>query len=285
MTEAMSLTRHQTARLLAIIALAALAALALAGTTSAREPKSPARYQRTIVSANATQSYNWSGYNQGALEKGHAFHQVAATWTVPRATQHREGEAEYSATWTGIGGGCVDASCTVTDSTLIQAGTEQDVDASGKASYSAWWELIPAPSVTISSLNISPGDVVTVTIGEVVAGSEVWQINVLDRTSGQSFSMTTPYSSTYATAEWIEETPIVISSDGTITVGPMPNLHKVNFDLGQANAGNPNLARSEELQLVDFNLNVLATPSSPDPDTDGFNDCTYATRCAAPRSS
>ena len=29
----------------------------------------------------------------------------------------------------------------------------------------------------------------------------------------------------------------------------------------------------------------IATPSGPDPDHDGFNDCTYASSCPAPRTS
>ena len=52
---------------------------------------------------------------------------------MPTATQHTAGQAEASSDWIGIGGGCVDAGCTVTDSTLIQTGTEQDVSATGAA--------------------------------------------------------------------------------------------------------------------------------------------------------
>jgi hypothetical protein len=70
------------------------------------------------------------------------------------ARAHKAGENEYSSSWVGIGGGCVTAGCTVTDTTLIQAGTEQDVNSSGQASYYAWWELVPAPSVQISNLAV-----------------------------------------------------------------------------------------------------------------------------------
>lgn len=90
-----------------------------------------------------SQSDNWTGYNQGYLEKSETFHSISAQWTVPTATQHTAGQAEDSATWIGIGGGCLNTECSVTDSTLVQAGTEQDVDATGAASYSAWWEIVP----------------------------------------------------------------------------------------------------------------------------------------------
>src|SRR5690242_18276111 len=106
-----------------------------------------ARYHRPIFALNANQSNNWSVYNQGTLEQGtKLFTSMAGDWTVPTASQHKAGEAEFSSSWIGIGGGCVDAGCTVTDNTLIQLGTEQDVDTSGTAAYSAWWEIIPAPS-------------------------------------------------------------------------------------------------------------------------------------------
>ena len=75
--------------------------------------------------ANANQSENWFGYNQGTLEQGRKlFHSITARWTVPTASQHTKGQAEYSSDWIGIGGGCVDANCLIGDTTLIQTGTE-----------------------------------------------------------------------------------------------------------------------------------------------------------------
>ena len=93
------------------------------------------------------QSNNWSGYNIGAAYPGEPagvrFTAVSGEWTVPTARQHTKGQAEHSATWAGIGGGCVTSNCQVTDNTLIQAGTAQDVSKAGKASYVALWEIIP----------------------------------------------------------------------------------------------------------------------------------------------
>ena len=73
----------------------------------------------------------------------------------------------------------------------------------------------------------------------------------------------------------------MIDNIGNASVGPMPNLSTAKFDPGLANNINPNLVSSEAIQLVDFNAQVLATPSSPDSDADGFNDCTYASSCAS----
>jgi hypothetical protein len=159
-----------------------------------------------------SQSNNWSGYNQGYLEKSTLFQSISAQWTVPTATQHKPGEAENSATWIGIGGGCLDAACTLTDNTLIQAGTEQDVASDGTASYSAWWEIIPVPVVP-ASITVHPGDSISCTIAQSVP--EVWTITLNDLSDGQGFSQTVPYPSTLLTAEWVLETPVVVSTSAT----------------------------------------------------------------------
>lgn len=230
------------------------------------------------LTGNMMQSGNWSGYNKGALESGTFFHSVSGQWVVPTATQAKKGQAEASSSWVGIGGGCMDTSCLATDATLIQAGTEQDVDAKGKASYSAWYELIPAPSLR-TPLAVSPGNTISVTIAETLP--EVWKITMKNLSTGASWSTTVPYSSTYGTAEWIEETPVVIGG-GSAGFSAMPKLGTVKFDNATANGASAALTPAEEMQLVDSNNKPLATPSAPDSLHDGFNDCTYAASCPTP---
>ncbi len=268
--------------------LALLAALALGASSFAAAGAAPAiavaRFHRPIVTFGTNQSNNWSGYNQGTLEQGSKlFTAISGDWTVPTATQHTNGEAEYSSSWIGIGGGCIDAGCTLTDPTLIQLGTEQDVAADGTASYSAWWEIIPVPSVTITGLPVAPGDHVHATLDEIVPG--VWTMTLADLTNGGSFSQTIPYASTRTTAEWIEETPVEISTSGGTGIAAMPNLTTVHFDLATTNGANAHLKASEAMQLVDSNGNTLATPSAPDTQSDGFGDCTYRASCAVPATA
>jgi hypothetical protein len=240
--------------------------------------------QRLHVTANTNQSTNWSGYNQGTLEQGgKLFNSITGNWTVPTATQHTSGQDEYSSDWIGIGGGCVDANCTVGDPTLIQTGTEQDVSASGSASYSAWWEVIPAPSLTITSMTVHPGDQMHASISEAVPNSNVWTITISDLTDGQSYTTSVPYSSTHATAEWIQETPLILGTNAGFA--PQPNLTSPAFDLATTNGQPANLKSSEEIQLIDQNGNVIGAPSAPDPDADGFNVCAWAGTCSAPSSS
>src|SRR3954469_5408577 len=216
------LTRAGVAVLGAILTGLVLAATAAAGTQNAHG-------QLLHLRANANQSTNWFGYNQGTLEKGATlFNAITGDWTVPAATQHTAGQDEYSSDWIGIGGGCVDAACMVGDGTLIQTGTEQDVDTAGRASYSAWWEVIPGPSIEISNMTIAAGDHMHASIAELVPGSNVWTIALQDVTRNETFTQTVPYSSSHLTAEWIEETPLLLGTNAGFAA--LPNLTSPVFD-------------------------------------------------------
>ena len=261
-------------------------ALGLFGAQSAAAARfaPPVHIVRHIgASVNTNQSDNWSGYNIGIdypqVKTGTLFRSISGEWVVPKATQHTKGQAEDSASWVGIGGGCVDDNCDVTDNTLIQAGTEQDVSSAGKASYGTWWEIIPEPE-TSTSLAVAPGQTVRVTITESSSTPGDWSIVIKNVTTGKSFSTTTPYSSSMDTAEWIEETPLEIGTTGS-GLAAMPNLGTVHFRDATLNSANPKFTAVDEMQLTN-NGAVLATPSKPNSSTNGFNDCTYKTTCAAP---
>ena len=224
-----------------------------------------------------SQSSNWSGYNQGILDTGTPTSSISARWTVPTATQHTAGEAEDSATWIGVGGGCLQSSCSETDSTLVQAGTEQDVSSTGQASYDAWYEIIPVPEIA-STIVVNAGDVIDCSISQAVPG--VWTISLNDTTDGQGFTQTVPYPSDESTAEWIEETPTEIGTSGA-SLAALPNLSTVQFSQAKVNGTSAGLVPDQAVQLIDANGQPIATPSAP---VSGnlFNDCAWATSCAAP---
>src|SRR5215472_8716845 len=112
-----------------VLAAAIVVALAVAPVSSA-SPFDPSGVIRLAGHAHGrvagSKSTNWFGYSEGSLATGGAlFSSIGAAWTVPEARQHARKEAEHSATWIGIGGGCIDAGCSLTDPTgLIQTGTE-----------------------------------------------------------------------------------------------------------------------------------------------------------------
>jgi hypothetical protein len=256
----------------------AAAAIAVTAAPAAQAARPPAAHGHLLhLRANANQSSNWFGYNQGALEKGTTlFNSISGDWTVPTATQHTAGQAENSSDWIGIGGGCVDAGCAVTDETLIQTGTEQDVSTSGGASYSAWWEIIPGPSLNISN-PVSPGDRMHADLTELVPNSDVWKITLQDTTKGWTFSQTVPYPSTHGSAEWIEETPLLIGTNAGFAT--LPNLSNPAFSNAKVNGANANLQTSEEMQLIDSSGKVIGAPSAPNATHDGFSACTWASSC------
>lgn len=230
---------------------------------------------------NAGQSNNWFGYNQGALEAGGGlFHSIAGNWTVPSARQHLRGQAEDSSDWIGIGGGCVNASCGLSDPTLIQTGTEQDVSAHGAPSYSAWWEVIPGPSVPIA-MKIRPGDRMHASISQIVP--EVWKITLQDLTSGKTHTVRVPYASTQDSAEWIEETPLILGANAGFA--SLPQLSSPDFDRAAVNGSPVHLKSAQAIDLINSSGRTIAVPSGPDPDRDGFNACTWARACAAPGRS
>src|SRR4051794_34015063 len=251
-------------------------AVAAPAATAAAQAGS-AHGQLLNLRANSNQSGNWFGYNQGTLEKGATlFSSITGDWTVPAATQHTAGQAEYSSDWIGIGGGCVDAGCTVPDNTLIQTGTESDVSAGGAASYSAWWELIPGPSIDIS-MPVAAGDHTHSSIAELVTGSNVWTITLQNVTRGQTFTTTVPYSSTHGTAEWIEETPLLLGTNAGFAA--LPNLSNPAFTNGTVNGANAGLTAAEQIYLTDSNGKVIGSPSAPNAARNGFSACTWATSC------
>ena len=267
-------------RRLAVVLSVSLATCGVAAASASAALTSHGQLLRLAphLRSNTNSSSNWFGYGQGTLEQGSKlFNSITGDWTVPTATQHTSGQAEDSSDWIGIGGGCIDAGCTATDSTLIQTGTEQDVDSTGAASYSAWWELVPAPSLTISNMTVAPGDHMHASISEVVPDSDVWTITIQDVTRGETFTQTAPYPSTHATAEWIEETPLEIGTDAGFAA--LPNLTNPAFSSATANGASAGLKASEEMDLVDSNGNVIGAPSAPNSTADGFDACAWASTC------
>ena len=269
------------------IAAASLTVLALAGTATAARSGAGDEVIHIVHVAggqlNTNTSDNWSGYNIGAdypqVAAGTTFTNITGEWTVPTARQDTAGQAEDSASWIGIGGGCVTDNCDVTDSTLIQAGTEQDVSSTGQASYDAWWEIIPEPETEVS-LPVSAGNKIYVSIDEATTPG-IWSITIDNLSTGESFSTTTPYSSSMDTAEWIEETPLEIGA-GSTGLAAMPKLGTVHFTDATLNAANPGFQTADEIQLVTSSGQVLATPSAPSAAQNSFNDCVWSTTCAAP---
>ena len=100
-----------------------------------------------VVTAISNTDVNWSGY--AIPTSSNAVSYVAGLWKVPTVDPKSSG---YSATWVGIDG--------YSSNTVEQIGTEQDV-VGGHVAYSAWFEMYPSDSVTISNFTVKAGDVIS----------------------------------------------------------------------------------------------------------------------------
>lgn len=136
------------------------------------------------------EALNWSGYVAG----GGGYTSVSGTWIVPTVEPSTELVAD--ATWVGIGG--------ITTRDLIQAGTEAISNEDGSIEYLAWFEKLPQ-AARIVPLAIHPGDSISVNVRE--RERDVWEISYTNNTTGESYSFTTRYVSSYSSAEWVEELP------------------------------------------------------------------------------
>ena len=205
-------------------------------------------------------SSNWAGY----AVAGGPYSSVGAQWTVPAVSASYRGS--FSALWVGIDG--------FTSSALIQAGTEADYF-NGAAHYSAWWEILPAPAVTIRTLSVRPGDRMSVTITRVSSGR--WRIVVKDARSG-NYATSRAYSGSASSAEWIDEAPVV---GGRTTL--LAAHSTVVFDHASLDGRNPDMVSQDAGAMIRRGV-VVDTPSAPDADGDGFALAEQATPPPRPRS-
>jgi hypothetical protein len=137
---------------------------------------------------------------------------------------------------------------------------------------------VPAPSLTISGMTVEPGDAMHASLSEVVNDSNAWTITIQDLTRGESYTTTMPYSSSHATAEWIEEKPLEIGTNAGFAA--LPNLTNPGWTSATVNGASAGLKSSEEMDLIDSNGNVIGAPSAPNSTANGFDECTWASSCS-----
>ena len=172
--------------------------------------------------ADSTQSTNWAGY----AAHGVSYRSVKGTWIEPSATCSR-GAQTYSSYWVGIGG------YSESSQALEQVGTEVDCSAFGRVSSTAWYELVPAPSMPVR-LAVRPGDVMQASV--TVNGSAV-TLALNDATRGQGFRRTLRASSLdLSSAEWIVEAPSECISANSCQTLPLANFGSASFSAATAQA-------------------------------------------------
>jgi hypothetical protein len=171
-------------------------------------------------------SSNWAGY--AARRTGVAFRHVGGTWTVP-AVDCSVGRESSSASWVGLGGYAASSRA------LEQLGTESDCGRDGTATYSAWFEVVPAAATT-AKLTIRPGDVVSASAA--VSGHLV-TLKMVNRTRGTTATKVVRAATVdVSSAEWIVEAPALCSgsttSDADCAQTTLANFGSTGFTAARA---------------------------------------------------
>lgn len=185
-------------------------------------------------------SLNWSGY--AVTGSAGSVTAVTGWWTVPTVTATKGGYM-YAAFWAGIDG--------YASNTVEQAGVL--AISNGKTvSYSAWYEFYPAPTVTIPSMIITPGDKVTVTV--VYVGNDQFTITLGE--GADTFSTTqTVAGAERSSAEWIVERPSIGRS-----ITKLANFGTTFFY--SCSADGTGLSDPIDITMVNSKGQTLAAPSS-----------------------
>ncbi|MGH2998278.1 MAG: G1 family glutamic endopeptidase, partial [Gaiellaceae bacterium] len=162
----------------------------------------------------AAASSNWAGY----AVTGSTFTDVKGAWVQPAATCPATGSS-YAAFWVGLGGATGNGG-------LEQTGTEADCQ-NGRASYSAWYELLPDGSVQVP-LAVTPGDTISAEVAaDTTAGTAT--LTLTDVTTGQTFTtQQTPSVLDTSSAEWIAEAPSQCFGSRCLQL-PLANFGAVQF--------------------------------------------------------
>ncbi len=211
-------------------------------------------------------SSNWSGYAQNNGTKKGPFTGAEVTFAVPTVTESHTG-TQFSAQWVGVGG--------YNESTLVQDGVEAD-NHGGTPVYQAWTEILPAAEVPLK-LTINPGDQIQAIIREIAVNS--WSMTVADLTTGTQAGRTVNYNSNGASAEVILERPEIGGS-----LASLAKTSKAIFDPGEVTTTAPGSTADytpflipitgqtvHEIAMTNNGGNkIIAIPSKPDADSDGF---------------
>src|SRR5262245_556546 len=231
------MTSRRTLHLRLAVLLALALALVAAGTATAA----------TGVARDV--SSNWAGY----VVTGTTFSSVTGTWVQPELDCTTAGTSA-SAFWVGLGGN------TDGSNTLEQAGTGAECKADGTASYYAWYELVPAPSVTIP-LAVRPGDTITATV--TVSGTKV-TMQVTNVTTGKTVTKVKRTAAPdTSSAEWVAEAPSLCSGSGYCRTVTLSDFGRVKFTKASATSADGHTGSISDGAWTATSIELVADSGGP----------------------
>jgi hypothetical protein len=131
-----------------------------------------------------------------------------------------KGRAASSGFWVGLGGARGDSM------TLEQTGTAATCTRAGRATYYAWYEVVPSPPARIN-LTIAPGDTI---LGAVayVDGRTVLELKNVTRGTAVTRKLAVP-DPDLSSAEWIAEAPALCTSLNSCKIDRLANFRRILF--------------------------------------------------------
>ena len=182
----------------------------------------PGAAASAISAVTNLRSLNWAGY---AVSRGTTtFRFVSAQFTVPTVdcTGVTASGGAWSGHWIGLDG------FRATSSTVEQVGVIAGCIDSSTPVYQAFWEMFPNAANTPTSIHISPGDAISMSV-YFNTSTRKFTLTFSDVTSHQSFTRTRacPAGATcrHNSAEAISEAP----SDNTGAILPLANFGTERF--------------------------------------------------------
>jgi hypothetical protein len=213
------------------------------------------------VPRSEVQSQNWSGY----VATPGPYTAASGNFTVPSLSPGTPGQGMLSE-WVGIDGS--------DNSSLIQAGVTEIPDPTKTAGFDllAWWEVLPAANQPITTVTVSPGDEVSITIWQV-SGTN-WEIRLTDVTNGQSYTQDVSYTGPGTSAEWIVEAPTDSQTRQQLPLAPYsPAVNFSGFSATGSSTAVSEVVMAQEDQQVSTPCALTA---------DGFSVAYGATAPPAP---
>jgi hypothetical protein len=196
------------------------------------------------VTNTSVESTNWSGY--AAVGAAGAYKSVSSSWVQPAVSC--TSTKTYSAYWVGLDG--------YSNSALEQTGTEADC-IGGKATYDAWWEVLPASeSEYTSGAPVKAGDSFTASVTDDGNGEFTMTLTDVGKWTKSTTHAGSPgYQD--SSAEVIAEAPEVGGS-----IAKLADFGTVNFT-GATAGGTPlgNLSPNE-ITMINSSGTVRAQPGS-----------------------
>lgn len=221
------------------------------------------------------------GYQVAATPRQQPVTQVSAVWTIEPATRREAGDEAVWA-WVAIGGGCVTYDCLVHDYTALRVGTETYVSPAGAVTYRAWYQDTVRRERAYLPVTVAAGDRVRGTVEQVRGLPALWRFTFDNVTTGATWTTTAPGASMLATAQVLAE-GMVGFDEFAIGYPYLPDLAPTTFDHVTINGANARLRPEERVVMQSYEeLAVVATPSLPQPDGNGFAACVWTTSCAVP---